>query len=464
MKNLLTEILMSRARKEFAQGVESFFMPIPVFGGLLIKLGNTYQKATIPVTLQRNSEERDETDVYRTHFLQKDSTGKYRGYRSVAANLGNILFMPTKSFTDCFGNKITAWEPLQANGNTLLVLLTNILNGKIDIPRDYTINDFIPDYDEELKFEIIFVNSLDEYEALYETIDNSASGKSKSDNYTSVLGGFGLLDVTTGKSDLVKWTQTDMDRPLGLIDNCPVPKKVQDMAKTFSQYQDIIKNVDPRTSSIIKYSHSWNAVFRALCLDMTSLHLKGEAPYYDEFLDELLKKIDAISDGDVLQYWQDNLSFGKTKKSNIISQMSDKDISKWMMSDRENTSVFKLRLNVVDWILWELFAVDSADWGHRNVRVRDVYVKGGNDILGGKSRGVHMYKLLNILRMAFIYSMKIGIEKVFTLNDLFDWATVNLGVNLANIENACDLEKIGSVAKKGRTIAPRVILKEYIYS
>ena len=145
-----------------------------------------------------------------------------------------------------------------------------------------------------------------------------------------------------------------MDRPLGLIDNCAVPKKVQDMAKTFSQYQDIIKNVDPRTSSIIKYSHSWNAVFRALCLDMTSLHLKDEAPYYDEFLDELLKKIDDISDGDVLQYWQDNLSFGKTKKSNIISQMGDKDISKWLMSDRDNTSVFKLRLNVIDWILCEI--------------------------------------------------------------------------------------------------------------
>ena len=59
MKNLLTESLISRARKEFAQGVESFFMSIPVFGGLLVKFGNTYQKATIPVTLQRNSEERD---------------------------------------------------------------------------------------------------------------------------------------------------------------------------------------------------------------------------------------------------------------------------------------------------------------------------------------------------------------------------------------------------------------------
>ena len=62
------------------------------------------------------------------------------------------------------------------------------------------------------------------------------------------------------------------------------------------------------------------------------------------------------------------------------------------MSDGDQTSVFKLRLNVVYLFLWELFAVDSADWGYSNVRVRDVYVKGGNDILGGKSRSVHMYK------------------------------------------------------------------------
>ena len=77
-------------------------MSIPVFGGLLVKFGNTYQKATIPVTLQRNSEERDETDVYRTHFLQKDSTGKYRGYRSVAANLGNNFIHANKIFYRLF--------------------------------------------------------------------------------------------------------------------------------------------------------------------------------------------------------------------------------------------------------------------------------------------------------------------------------------------------------------------------
>ena len=50
MKNLLTESLISRARKEFAQGVESFFMSIPVFGGLIVKEGNTYKKVPVPVT------------------------------------------------------------------------------------------------------------------------------------------------------------------------------------------------------------------------------------------------------------------------------------------------------------------------------------------------------------------------------------------------------------------------------
>ena len=131
-----------------------------------------------------------------------------------------------KSFDDCFGNTIEAWKPLQANGNTLLVTITNILNGNTTIPKDYSISDFIPEFDEELNFKIVFVNSRDEYEMVYETIDNSAAGKSKSDNYTSVLGGLGLLNVTTGETDLVEWTTSDMDRPLGLIDNNSIPKKV----------------------------------------------------------------------------------------------------------------------------------------------------------------------------------------------------------------------------------------------
>ena len=86
MKNLLTESLMSRARKEFAQGVESFFMSIPVFGGVIVKEGNTYKKVPVPVTEQRDSSERCLSDIWRAYFLQKDSNGRYRGYKSIVAN------------------------------------------------------------------------------------------------------------------------------------------------------------------------------------------------------------------------------------------------------------------------------------------------------------------------------------------------------------------------------------------
>ena len=291
MKNLLTQTLVSGAKEKFAQGVESFFMSIPVFGGLIVKEGNTYKKVPVPVTEQRDSSERWLSDIWRAYFLQKDSNGRYRGYKSIVANEGNIIFIPTKSFDDCFGNTIEAWKPLQANGNTLLVAITNILNANVNIPRDYSINDFIPEFDEELNFKIIFVNSRDEYEMVYETIDNSAAGKSKSDNYTSVLGGLGLLNVTTGETDLVKWTTSDMDRPLGLIDNNSIPKKVPEMTKIFKLYQDVVENVDERTFEIVKYSDAWNAVFRAFCLDITSLYMKGQAFHYDSFLNSIVRDI-----------------------------------------------------------------------------------------------------------------------------------------------------------------------------
>ena len=274
MKNLLTQTLVSGAKEKFAQGVESFFMSIPVFGGLIVKEGNTYKKVPVPVTEQRDSSERWLSDIWRAYFLQKDSNGRYRGYKSIVANEGNIIFIPTKSFDDCFGNTIEAWKPLQANGNTLLVTITNILNGNTTIPKDYSISDFIPEFDEELNFKIVFVNSRDEYEMVYETIDNSAAGKSKSDNYTSVLGGLGLLNVTTGETDLVSWTTSDMDRPLGLIDNNSIPKKIPEMTKIFKLYQDVVENVDERTFQIVKYSDAWNAGFRAFCHDTTSLYMK----------------------------------------------------------------------------------------------------------------------------------------------------------------------------------------------
>ena len=69
-------------------------MSIPVFGGLIVKEGNTYKKVPVPVTEQRDSSERWLPDIWRTYFLQKDSNGRYRGYKSIVANEGNIIFIP----------------------------------------------------------------------------------------------------------------------------------------------------------------------------------------------------------------------------------------------------------------------------------------------------------------------------------------------------------------------------------
>ena len=326
MSNAFLEQIASCAKEQHENDEKSFNLQLPIYNGLLKKEGNNYKKNTIPVTLQRNSEERDETDIYRTYFLAKDSKGRYRGYNSLAANRGNMIVVPTKDFYDCFGNLIKAWIPLQMDGNTLLVLVSNIVNGLITLPKDYSLSSFIPDKDERMPYEIVLIDSNDEYEAIYETIAHSTAGKSKSDNYTSVLGGYGLLDVTTGKSDLVKWTQSDMDRPLGLVDNNAVSKKVPEMAKTFKQYQEIIENVDERTSSIVYNSGSWNAVFRALCLDMTSLsRLSLGFIKYSDFLDSLVKEIKEISNQDVEDYWQHRLFPLKTTRnsSKINCQLKD---------------------------------------------------------------------------------------------------------------------------------------------
>ena len=461
MKNLLTQTLVSGAKEKFAQGVESFFMSIPVFGGLIVKEGNTYKKVPVPVTEQRDSSERWLTDIWRAYFLQKDSNGRYRGYKSIVANEGNIIFIPTKSFDDCFGNTIEAWKPLQANGNTLLVAITNILNANVNIPRDYSINDFIPEFDEELNFKIIFVNSRDEYEMVYETIDNSAAGKSKSDNYTSVLGGLGLLNVTTGETDLVEWTTSDMDRPLGLIDNNSIPKKVPEMTKIFKLYQDVVENVDEKTFEIVKYSDAWNAVFRAFCLDMTSIYMKGKAFHYDSFLTSIVREIRSISDMNTEEYWQMKLYKGGRGSSRVISQI--KDFSSWIR--HKNASVFKLKMTAIEWVVWELFSIDSSSThGVRDVRENSIYVKGGSDILGGKDRSMHMYKLLNFLRLVFIYGTQKGFNTPVDLTGLFNWATDDLHIHLDYITDEGLLEKLGSTSKKGRPTAPRIPLKKYIYS
>ena len=145
---------------------------------------------------------------------------------------------------------------------------------------------------------------------------------------------------------------------------------------------------------------------------MTSLSRKRANLWsrkYSNFLDSLNKEIVEIGMQDVEDYWQHRLFPLKTVRnsSKINCQLKDKDFSKYIRSN--HADVFKMKLTVVDWILWELFAIDSSDSSaYYQVNDKVLYVKGGSDILGGKDRTVHMYKELNFLRMVFIYGMTVS--------------------------------------------------------
>lgn len=222
------------AKQLHAQGGTSTDILLPFYNGLVEKVGNKFVKQIEPVFLQRNSKERTISDIFNPFFLQKDSYGRYTLYNHDAANRGNMIIVSTTEFKDCFGNEIRSWHPYQINGNTLIVLLTQILNDEAKIQKNVSFrkSDLLPEVGEELKYELIVINDNDDLNRIYNDIDNTSSSKSKADNYTSVLGGFGLMNVTNGNSNLRKWAQSEMDGPISLIDNIGVPKKVQDMAKT----------------------------------------------------------------------------------------------------------------------------------------------------------------------------------------------------------------------------------------
>ena len=152
---------------------------------------------------------------------------------------------------------------------------------------------------------------------------------------------------------------------------------------------------------------------------------------------------------------------GGRGSSRVISQL--KDFSSWIR--HKNASVFKLKMTAIEWVVWELFSIDSSSThGVRDVRENSIYVKGGSDILGGKDRSMHMYKLLNFLRLVFIYGTQKGFNTPVDLTGLFNCATDDLHIHLDYITDEGLLEKLGSTSKKGRPTAPRIPLKKYIYS
>ena len=467
----LEEQIVALAKGLQTENKKSETYNLPFYDGLVHKKGNKYFKSISPITLQRNSFERAVGDIFRTYFLQKDSLGRYVLYDHDEANRGNMIIVPTNDFVDCFGNYIEAWKPLQMNGNTLVILLTQILNGLVPLPKNCTFDKgrLVPQPNSTLKYEIVLVANNDEYQRIYYTIDNSSASKSKPDNYTSVLGGYGLLDVMTGESDLVKWVQTGMDRVISLIDNEIVPKKVECMAGAVKPYLESIKNVHPDTTYIVQDSKNWNAVFRALCIDMTE-YTRRNVSYqyrYTQFLTQLKEQIVEILDSNVEDYWQKRL-FPSTRKSNgdsLIDWGGDKDIYKWVRHGE--ASVFKLQFKPIDWINWELFSLTNN--AGDSIKEHQIYVKGGSDILSGDQRTENMYKELNFLRLVFLHAMHEGIDKRISIEDLIDWAS-DFDFNGNKFPKDCyttqvsHLIQLGSIRTKGRCLALRQVLKNYIYS
>ena len=463
----IEEHIVMLAKELHAQGGTSTDILLPFYNGLVEKVGNKFVKQIDPVFLQRNSKERTLTDIFNPFFLQKDSYGRYTLYNHDAANRGNMIIVSTTEFKDCFGNEIRSWHPYQINGNTLIVLLTQILNDELKLQKNvsYRKSDLLPEAGEELKYELIVINDNDDLNRIYNDIDNTSSSKSKADNYTSVLGGFGLMNVTNGASDLRKWAQSEMDGPISLIDNIGVPKKVQDMAKTVKPYLPFIIDLDPKTDKIISNAGKWSRVFKALCLDITAyskanLH-KGFR--FCAFMDRLEKAIKILEDSNVEEYWQKKLFPSRLPTGHSkINWKGKKVFSEWIRHPQAN--VFALEFNAIDWFLWELFSL-KCDVGD-TIQELNIYVKGGGET-AGDDRLQHQYKELNFLRLVFIYAMSNGVDKRFSVADLMDWADETKLFDFPRdcyVTTGTDFIKLGSVRSRGKIPTLRSVLKQFFYS
>ena len=462
----LSDQIVLRAKQMHEKGESSNHVNLPFYDGLVEKRGNSYHKVLEPVTLQRNSEDRAESDIYRNFFLQKDENGRYVLYDHDTANRGNMIVVPTTDFVDNFGNTIGAWTPMQVNGNTIVVTLCKLLNQELDIPKDYFLADCVPEVGSTLRYEIVLFSGNSEYNRIYRSIDHTASGKSKNDNYTSVLNGFGYLDVTTGKSNLTPWLLSDMDGPISLIDNNSVPKDVDLMADVVKPYLPVFENVPTITGQIVNNGSTYSKIYRALCVDMTAAYMNGKAPHFNQFLNQLVSEIKILKDSNVEEYWQDKL-FGRNKVRNgsTINWQGEKSFYSWIRN--RAADVWKLRLTSIDWFLWELFCIERDTDKYADVCDYNIYVNGGTNILGTKNRNEHMYKELNFLRLVFIYAMQNGLNKSFTLEDLIEWCDNTDEFKYPRdcyISSSDQLIKWGSIKKKGTQTALRAVLKEYIYS
>ena len=413
-------------------GEKAFRISLKVFGQLLTRgRGNNWVKASSPVPCQRVSVKRAYTDVIRPFYKAiNPDTGRYWGYDPIMANMGNVLIVPLVDMKDTFGNVLKANRVYQADGNTGLVATSQIANGEVSIPKGYDLEEWLPEDDEELDFEVIAISSIHQLDRYYDTIDSTYSAKSKDDNYSSVLVGHNLIDYETGETNLVPWTTENMDGAINLIVGGAVPKNIPNMNKIVEPLLHIIKRVQSETSTIIKWSKSRQTIFKAFCLDLTSLEVNGSISQIHtlSFLDNLNKKINDLVDTAAVNYWQERFFDKKPSRGESMIDTTQKSFTDFIISKDSScgSSYKQLNFTIEDWVLWELFAIDRDDC--REIRDHDLYGHGGNQVVGGTDRKNAMYQSLNFLRILYLYAASIKFQKRFTAEQAFEWASENINV------------------------------------
>ena len=407
-------------------GEKAFRISLKVFGQLLARgRGNNWVKASTPVPCQRVSAKRAYTDVIAPFYRAiNPDTGRCWGYDPIMANMGNVFVVPLVDMKDTFGNVLKANRVYQADGNTGLVASSQIANGEVPIPKGYSLDEWLPADDEELDFEVIAISSIHQLDRYYETIDSTYSAKSKDDNYSSVLVGHNLVNYETGETDLVSWTTEGMDRPINLIVGGTVPKNIPNMNKVVSPLLHIIKSVREETSTLIKWSKSRKAIFKAFCLDITSLEQNGQinAIHTASFLEGVNKKINKLVDSTTLDYWEKRFFTKKLGRGDSMIETSQPNFVEYISG--KTSSWKQLHFTIEDWVVWELFAIDREVF--RDVQDHNLYGHGGSDILGGKDRKHAAYQSLNFLRILYLYAASINFKRRFSAEDAFAWATDNV--------------------------------------
>ena len=343
------------------QGEKSFRISVKIFGEALTKSkANNWTKAIDAAFCQRPSAKRAVTDVIRPFYFKiNPDTGRCWGFDLVIANFSNVLVVPLKDIQDPFGNVILANHIYQVDGNTGLVAQTQIANDMVDLPKSYVKEDFLAKINDTLDFDVIAVSSYAEIEKYYDVLDNTMSAKSKDDNYGSVLVGNNLMNYETGETDLIQWTTNDMDSPLNLVIGQTIPKPVSDLNKIVSPLLPIIQDVREETASMVKWGKNKKAIFKAFCLDLTSLEFNGQVSPIDteNLLKKVEEKINVIADSSVQDYWNTRFFATKPSKGSSKIDTSIKSFAQYVTSTKSSWT--QLQFTMDDYILWELFSVNN---------------------------------------------------------------------------------------------------------